>query len=299
MERPAPQSAAPHLLYVDMRSTSLTAEEVLHALFPVTGKAVVGFQFFAAQKSLGLVFSSAETRAPFVDKTIGDTGLFMYPAPSEPVTLRKLTLQGVPFWNPDGVKAELPKLLASCGEVVFLAPMVTVDGFLSDQWHATLKLSSTSVPPPTTLDLFGQAIIIDIPGERRYCRHCEGTTHVKPSCRQGQRLRRRQAELLRDQQAVEAAAAATDGTSTTDSAVDTAADKSSPRPNPPPTDTSSHHEAWDEEMQESSHSVYLAKCRDAADILARVSEGQTVDPSLVDFARNFLDSAGEAGRGLQ
>ena len=43
-------------------------------------------------------------------------------------------------------------------------------------------------------------MIIDVPGERRYCRHCMDVTHTKSNCRQGQRVRARQQQLLRQQQ---------------------------------------------------------------------------------------------------
>ena len=81
MERPAPATPAPHVLYADMRSTSLTPEQVLEAAFPVFGKHVLGFQLYAGQKTLALVFASAESRAHYVDAVIGETGLSLYAAP--------------------------------------------------------------------------------------------------------------------------------------------------------------------------------------------------------------------------
>ena len=167
MERPAPSTPAPNTLYIDMRSSSLSPEEVLEAAFPVLGNQVVGFQLFTAQKTVGLVFASAESRAHYVNKDIGDTGLVMYPAPAHPVNLLKLTLQGVPFWDADGVARELPEVLRPYGELVFLAPMVTASGWASDQWHATIsRAPGNAVLPPETIDLLGQQVIVDVPAKR-------------------------------------------------------------------------------------------------------------------------------------
>ena len=208
MERPAPPTPAPNVLYVDMRNSSLSPEEVLEAAFPVLGKHVIGFQLFAAQKTLGLVFASAESCTLHRNQTIGETGLMMYPAPATPVNLLKLTLQGVPFWDAAGVVAALPSILQPYGELVFLAPMVTASGWTSDQWHATISRAPDNMAlPPETIELLGQQVIVDVPAQRRYCRHCESSIHVKPSCRQGARQRQRQNQLAKDAAAVAAARA--------------------------------------------------------------------------------------------
>ena len=75
MEHPAPDSNAPNLLFVDMRATSLSPEAVLDLAYPVVQDKVVGFQLFAAQKTLGLVFASAEERIRCIGKPLGDSGL--------------------------------------------------------------------------------------------------------------------------------------------------------------------------------------------------------------------------------
>ena len=200
MERPAPDSAAPHLLYIDMRSTSLSPEAVLDLAYPVVQDQVVGFQLFAAQKTIGLVFASSEARLRAIGKPLGESGLTMYPAPPQKPNLLKLTLQGVPFWSVDSIKQELPKLLEPFGALVFLAPMVTVThGWYSDQWHATIARPEGSTDlPAELLTLAGATVIVDIPGQRRYCRHCEASVHVKSSCRQGQREKSRQNQQARD-----------------------------------------------------------------------------------------------------
>ena len=206
MERPAPKTPAPNVLYVDMRSSSLSPEEVLEAAFPVLGEHVLGFQLFAAQKTLGLVFASSESRAHYAGQSIGDTGLRMHAAPSDPVNLLKLTLLGVPFWDVKGVTDALPALLRPYGELVFLAPMVTPSGWTSDQWHATIaRAPGNDVLPPEVVEVLGQPVIVDVPGTRRYCRHCESSVHIKPSCRQGTRFRSRQNQLAKDLAAVAAA----------------------------------------------------------------------------------------------
>jgi len=172
----------------------------------VLGTDVLGFQLFAAQKTLGLVFASADSCAKAANQPLGDTGLTMYRAPTAPVNLLKLTLQGVPFWDIPGVLADLPTILRPCGDLVFLAPMVTAKGYYSDQWHATISRPAGSVEfPPELITLRGNQVIVDVAGQRRYCRHCESSAHVKPSCRQWARLRSRLNQQARDQAAVDAA----------------------------------------------------------------------------------------------
>jgi hypothetical protein len=200
MERPAPDSNAPNLLFVDMRATSLSPEAVLNLAYPVVQDKIIGFQLFAAQKTLGLVFASAEERIRCIGKPLGDSGLCMYPAPPQKPNLLKLTLQGVPFWSEATIKQDLPTIFAPLGELVFLAPMVTVThGWYSDQWHATIARPEDSTDLPAELiTLAGETVIVDIPGQRRYCRHCEASAHVKTSCRQGQREKSRQNQQARD-----------------------------------------------------------------------------------------------------
>jgi hypothetical protein len=205
MERPAPDTPSPNMLYIDMRTSSMTPEQVLDAAFPVLGDKVLGFTLFAAQKTLGLTFTKTEHQTEFSFKELGDTGLVLYPAPTNKVDLLKLTLQGAPYWDPEGMKAHLPKVLAAYGELVFLAPMVHGSNWYSDQWHATIVRKPGAPFPPEQIDLLGRQVILDIPGQRRFCRHCESSTHVKTSCRQWQRIKSRQGLLAKDQADVAAA----------------------------------------------------------------------------------------------
>src|SRR5919108_616860 len=205
MERPAPALPAPNVLYVDMCSTNLIPEQVLAAVAQVTGPVVTGFELFAAQKAIALVFSSPDFANQFANKPIGDTGLSMYPAPVTSVNLLKLTLQGVPFWNLAAIKKELPSLLQPVGQLVFLAPMVSAEGFQSTQWHATIARPDNSTElPPDQIQIAGVPVIVDVPGQRRWCRHCEASTHIKASCRQGARVRSRQNQQAKDQAALDA-----------------------------------------------------------------------------------------------
>jgi len=153
MERPAPATPAPNTLYLDMRASDLSPEQALEAAFDVLGNNVLGFQLFAAQKVLALTFASAESHLHYCNKPMGQDGPILYPAPAKPADLLRLTLQGVPYWNKEGIKDQLPKLLAPYGEVVFLAPMVTARGWFSDQWHVTLarKEGMTDLPPTPLL----------------------------------------------------------------------------------------------------------------------------------------------------
>src|SRR6185295_18353749 len=200
MERPAPTTASPLFLYLDLRKSVLSAEEALNAAADFLKDDVIGFQHFAAQNALALIFSKKEARDPYLNKMIPDTDLMFYDAPTAPCKLMKLMLQGVPVHDIDGLKHALQTQLAEAGKLVFLAPMVR-GNLMSDQWHATISVNpdGSSPLPPEAITVLGSPVVIDIPGERRFCRHCNGTTHVKASCRQGQRIRARQQQQDRDQ----------------------------------------------------------------------------------------------------
>jgi hypothetical protein len=203
MERPAPASASPSVLYVDLRSSSLTPDEVLDAAYTEVAQDAVGFQVFTAQKTVALVFSAAELAAKHRDRPLGDTGLKLYAAPPVAAKLIKLTLQGVPVHDVPRLKDELLKLLQPFGDLVFLAPMVHAKTkWYSDQWHATLRVrdgADVTLPPPV-VSIMDAPIIIDVPGERRFCRHCMDVVHVRVDCRQGQRIRSKQQQLQKQQQ---------------------------------------------------------------------------------------------------
>jgi len=62
MERPAPKSASPTVLYVDMQQSSLSPDEVLDAAYTEVGGDAVGFQVFVVQKTLALVSRTPRTR---------------------------------------------------------------------------------------------------------------------------------------------------------------------------------------------------------------------------------------------
>jgi len=203
MERPAPKSASPTVLYVDMRQSSLSPDEVLDAAYTEVGKDAVGFQVFSAQKTLALVFSDVAIAKPYLGRPLGDTGLSLYAAPPKAARLLKLTLQGVPVHDTARLKDALISLLSQYGDLVFLAPMVhATSKWYSDQWHATLRVHDDAelrLPDPL-VTVMGAPVIIDVPGERRFCRHCMDVTHVRADCRQGQRLRAKQQQLQRQQQ---------------------------------------------------------------------------------------------------
>lgn len=192
MERPAPEGANPTMLYVDLRNSDLSPPDALEAAFDVVGTQAIGFDIFPAQKTVGLVFASADTCAGFVGARLGETGLQLYAAPPSRVTLRKLTLSGCPIYDLPTLQTQLTQALTPYGELVFLAPMkMTTTGWLSGTMHATLRLpvdKDVQEPPPTIL-IMGKQVIIDLPGQRRYCRHCESVNHTKSTCRQGQRQR--------------------------------------------------------------------------------------------------------------
>jgi hypothetical protein len=201
MERPAPPAASNTFLYVDLRLSDLTAAQALDAAQEQLGDEVVGFQYFAGQHCLALMFSTSTARDKFEKKSIGKTDLVMYAAPSAPRKLMKLTLQGVPLVPKELLIKTLTAKFAAAGELVFLAPLM-YGRLLSDQWHATIAVSPDQIDtlPPDVITIADFPVIVDIPGERRWCKHCNGTTHVKASCRQGQRIRQRQRQQQLEQQ---------------------------------------------------------------------------------------------------
>jgi hypothetical protein len=201
LERPAPPTAAPNTLYADLRKAALSPEAFLAGAFAVLGKLVIGFQLFAAQQAIALTFATSEARAHLINQRLGGDGPLLYPAPPKRADLLRLTLQGVPYWRPDDVLKELHGLLSSFGDLVFLAPMVSPEGWLSDQWHATIvRKEGVNELPPDQIELCSLPVIVDIPGQRRFCRHCASSTHYKNTCRQWQRQRSRQAQAAREQQ---------------------------------------------------------------------------------------------------
>jgi hypothetical protein len=304
MERPAPATPAPNTLYLNMRTATISPEDALEAAFDVLGNAVLGFQLFAAQKVLALTFAFAETYGHYRNQPLGPDGPVLYPAPSKPANLVRLTLQGIPYWNKAGILAQLPTLLAPYSELVFLAPMVTARGWLSDQWHATIaRKEGVTDLPPDTIQLCDVPVIVDIPGQRRYCRHCASSTHYKSSCRQWQRQRSRQAQAAREQAAHDAA--------------------SQPQAHQQPRQLQQHpnqqsqqqldrpqqtlHEMWaqqltnpfpsrrsaftDTDAMETENEAAIAT--HVACARAILAEASAQDPQLVQFARDFLaDVAG-------
>ena len=312
MERPAPDTPALNVLYVDMRPSSFSPEEVLEAAFPVLGQHVLGFQLFAAQKTLGLVFASTESRVLYQNKTIGETGLVMYPTPADPVNLLKLTLQGVPFWDAEGVVHALPQVLRAYGELVFLAPMVTASGWASDQWHATItRAPSNEVLPPETIDLLGHTVIVDVPGQRRYCRHCASSVHVKPSCRQGNRERSRKNQLAKDAAAVAAARAQLLHPSPPQPQQQQPTDQQAPPHRTPPPQQQHHQlqhqhqpqrkvpERWDdhvEDMEDVDDVSAEAHLRRATHIVTSyVSDPTSYDAETYTAARQYIESVTGTG----
>jgi hypothetical protein len=196
MERPSPMTASPNMLYIDMRSTELSTPEVLEAAFLTVGNAVVGYELFAAQRAIGLVFADVEQRAKFISTSLKDLDLALYAAPPEKVTLQRYTLSEVPILDTQTITDTLAQEFQPFGELVFLAPMVMEKtGWHTGMWHATLKIPQANVAeyrhPSPTAALFGTTIVVDIPNVRRFCKHCRDVEHVKATCRQGQRLRAR------------------------------------------------------------------------------------------------------------
>jgi len=100
MERPAPKSASPTVLYVDMRQSSLSPDEVLDAAYTEVGKDAVGFQVFSAQKTLALVFSDVAIAKPYLGRPLGDTGLSLYAARLRPLASSSLPSKVFPSTTP-------------------------------------------------------------------------------------------------------------------------------------------------------------------------------------------------------
>jgi hypothetical protein len=179
----------------------MSPEAFLATAYAFLGNLVIGFQLFAAQKVVSLTFASAEARALHLNVWLGLDGPLLYPAPPKPTELVRLTLQGVPYWHADKLRSAVAGLLDPFGSLVFLAPMVSTDGWMSDQWHATYARKEGVMDlPPDQIELFGLPVVVDVPGQRRFCRHCASSTHYKSTCRQWQRQRSRQAQAAREQQ---------------------------------------------------------------------------------------------------
>jgi len=206
MERPAPAVVSPHHLYVDLRQADITVEETLRHVHSMARADVLGFEMFAATKTLALIFPSSELRAKYVNQSIPELDLPLYAAPSAKAIIRKYTLLGVPLHDSDGVTSALRTALKDHGEVVQLVPMVQQGtGYWSTTWHLSLNVPSEDTPqPPPLLDLLGHQVICDIPGQRRFCQHCNGVNHSLATCRQGQWLRQKARQLQQAQAALTA-----------------------------------------------------------------------------------------------
>jgi hypothetical protein len=178
----------------------------LQLVFPLVQDAVVGFDMFAATKTLALVFADASKRASFLGKGIPETSLALYPAPRQQAILRKYTLHGVPTHDPQGFALAIRESLSSFGDVVSLLPMVhQATGWRSSTWHMAMRVPTADAPhPPAQFPILDVPITCDIPGERRFCNHCKDTVHVLASCRQGQRLRNKARQLQAAQVALTA-----------------------------------------------------------------------------------------------
>jgi hypothetical protein len=205
LERPAPAVVSPNSLYVDLRQVDLTVEEVLEQVYTLAKQDVLGFEMFAATKTLALIFPSAELQQKYVDQQLPDSNLVLYVAPPTQVYIRKFTLLGVPMHDPAQVLAQLHEIMKPFGKVVQLVPMLTRLGYWSTTWHLSLQvMKDDDVYPPPTIELLGKQVVCDIPGKRRFCKHCNGVEHVLASCRQGQRMRRTARQLQQAQTALDA-----------------------------------------------------------------------------------------------
>lgn len=71
----APKTLDPLVLYVDLRSTDLSAHDALLLAAKATQDAAVGFQHFTAQKALALSFNSMDHVTRFAEQPIPDTDL--------------------------------------------------------------------------------------------------------------------------------------------------------------------------------------------------------------------------------
>lgn len=205
LERPAPAVVSPHHLYLDLRRVELTVEEILEQVHDLAAQDVLGFEMFAATKTLALIFSSAELKQKYLDKTLPDSDLVLYAAPPAQVFIRKYTLFGVPLHDPTFVLDQLREIMKPFGKVVQLVPMVTRLGYWSTTWHLSLQVMKDDADhPPPTITLLDKQVVCDIPGKRRFCKHCNGVEHVLASCRQGQRMRRTARQLQQAQSALNA-----------------------------------------------------------------------------------------------
>jgi hypothetical protein len=107
--------------------------------------------------------------------------------------------------DPKQVLEQLRKIMQPYGTVVSLVPMLTTLGYWSTTWHLSLQVpSDDAAQPPPIITILDKQVICDIPGKRRFCKHCDGVEHVLASCRQGQRMRRAARQLQQAQSALTA-----------------------------------------------------------------------------------------------
>ena len=301
LERPAPNTTTPNRLYVDMRKSSLTADLALDAVIDLVGNAAVGFQVFAAQKTLALLFSSADTAASFCDKAIGDTGLTFHAAPPAPAQLIRLTLQGVPVHDLDTLKLAFHTLLPPSGTLLFAAPMVKRKGdisLMSDQWHVTYGLPAGTDPvyPDPIVNIMGLPVIVDVPGERRFCRHCMDVQHTRSNCRQF--ARERQCKRQQQQENADPRSAFLDttpppppsDTTTTAKTTTTTTNRTTPE-NWEDADLNDQEMELEDNPQASAKAALARQVLEAESILERArSHPSSVSEDLLTKARRFLAS---------
>lgn len=210
MERPAPPVRSPYHVYADYRASSLPVDEIMEKALPLLQPNLVGCEHFAAQQTLAFILSSQQARDALIGKVIPDTSITLYGAPSEAAILRKYTLQGCPTHDPDQLATLLKSAFQDLGhELVLLVPMMYEKlQCRSTTWHATVRVPNDDVAdPPSVFRMMDVDIVCDIPGRRRYCKHCESTVHTKVSCRQGQRLRAKARSLQQAQRNLDASLA--------------------------------------------------------------------------------------------
>ena len=190
LQRACPTTPSPGTsvyIYRENQSISLRklAAEAMAQLRPAA------LDYFQYANCLALTFATAEERTKAVQTglTVDDVRFPVTLVPANHPKLMKLTLDRVPSGDKRATTDAIRTVLADWGRVVEVLPIVWEGTTVStNTWYVTMDVAGKPADhhPPPTVHLFGDDILIDIPGVCRVRRNCKSTTH-RANCRIGQR----------------------------------------------------------------------------------------------------------------
>jgi hypothetical protein len=196
MQRPCPQTQDEYVAYISLRDHDAEFKPVLKEAYEFIGLEAAGYLTFAAQRVIAVIFSDVTKRNNYIGKHLPQSFLEIYGPPTDPVDLRKYTLQRLPLAKLQTAANDIKAALAPWGELVDFTPLRGEDTqWYTDVAHVTLnRAKGHAVPPeeepPEQITVCGKTVLVDIPGKRRVCRFCLHSEHIDPECRQGQRIQK-------------------------------------------------------------------------------------------------------------